>query len=84
MISFLLIMNVFTIAVFGFDKWQAKKHRWRISENILLGISLLGGIIGAAAGMIFFNHKVSKKSFVMKFILVVLIDLFLFYRVLRR
>ncbi|MBE4948491.1 DUF1294 domain-containing protein [Chryseobacterium culicis] len=83
MISFLLIMNVFALAVFGFDKWQAKKHRWRISENILLGISLLGGIIGAAAGMIFFNHKVSKKSFLMKFILVVLIDLFLFYRVLR-
>lgn len=83
MISFLLIMNVFALAVFGFDKWQAKKHRWRISENTLLGISLLGGIIGAAAGMIFFNHKVSKKSFVMKFILVVLIDLFLFYRLLR-
>ncbi|WP_312513899.1 DUF1294 domain-containing protein [Chryseobacterium culicis] len=76
-------MNVFALAVFGFDKWQAKKHRWRISENILLGISLLGGIIGAAAGMIFFNHKFSKKSFLMKFILVVLIDLFLFYRVLR-
>lgn len=71
------------LGTFGFDKWQAQKHQWRISENTLLGISLLGGIIGAAMGMILFNHKVSKKSFLMKFILVVLIDLVLFYRLLR-
>ncbi|RLJ32913.1 uncharacterized membrane protein YsdA (DUF1294 family) [Chryseobacterium sp. 7] len=83
MIPFLLIINVLALGAFGFDKWQAKKHQWRISENTLLGISLLGGIIGAAAGMILFNHKVSKKSFLMKFVLVVLIDLVLFYRLLR-
>ncbi|CAI8813050.1 DUF1294 domain-containing protein [Chryseobacterium sp. IT-36CA2] len=83
MIPFLLIMNVLTLGVFGFDKWQAKKHQWRISENTLLGISLLGGIIGAASGMILFNHKVSKKTFLMKFVLVVLVDLFVFYRLLR-
>ncbi|PTT24092.1 DUF1294 domain-containing protein [Chryseobacterium sp. HMWF028] len=83
MIPFLLIMNLITFGVFGFDKWQAKKQQWRVSENTLLGISLLGGIIGAASGMIIFNHKVSKKSFLMKFILVVLIDLVLFYRLIR-
>jgi len=83
MIPFLLVANLITFCVFGFDKWQAKKHQWRISENTLLGISLLGGIIGAASGMIIFNHKVSKKSFLMKFILVVLIDLVLFYRLIR-
>jgi len=83
MIPFLLIMNLITFCIFGFDKWQAKKNQWRISENTLLGISLLGGIIGAASGMILFNHKVSKKSFLMKFILVVLIDLVVFYRLIR-
>lgn len=83
MIPFLLVMNLITFGVFGFDKWQARKHQWRISENTLLGISLLGGIIGAASGMIIFNHKVSKKPFLMKFILVVLIDLVLFYRLIR-
>ncbi|WP_431609997.1 DUF1294 domain-containing protein [Chryseobacterium sp. 'Rf worker isolate 10'] len=83
MIPFLLIINLITFCIFGFDKWQAKKNQWRISENTLLGISLLGGIIGAASGMILFNHKVSKKSFLMKFILVVLIDLVVFYRLIR-
>ncbi|WP_336704591.1 DUF1294 domain-containing protein [Chryseobacterium indologenes] len=83
MIPFLLIANLITFGVFGFDKWQAQKHQWRISENTLLVLSLLGGILGAASGMILFNHKVSKKSFLMKFILVVLIDLVVFYRLLR-
>ncbi|MDR4950898.1 DUF1294 domain-containing protein [Chryseobacterium sp. ES2] len=83
MIPFLLIANLITFGVFGFDKWQAQKHQWRISENTLLVLSLLGGILGAASGMILFNHKVSKKSFLMKFILVVLIDLVVFYRLIR-
>ncbi|MDQ1856083.1 DUF1294 domain-containing protein [Chryseobacterium sp. WLY505] len=83
MISFLLIANLITFGVFGFDKWQAQKHQWRISENTLLLFSLLGGILGAASGMVLFNHKVSKKSFLMKFILVVLIDLVVFYRLIR-
>lgn len=82
MIPFLLIVNLIVFCVFGFDKWQAKKQQWRISENTLLGISLIG-IVGAASGMIIFNHKVSKKSFLVKFFIVVLIDLVLFYRLIR-
>lgn len=62
MIPFLLIANLITFGVFGFDKWQAKKQQWRISENTLLGLSLIGAL-GAASGMILFNHKVSKNLF---------------------
>ncbi|CAH0170930.1 DUF1294 domain-containing protein [Chryseobacterium sp. Bi04] len=72
----LLIVNVVTFCVFGFDKLKAKKNQRRISENTLLGLSLVGGII-------IFNHKTSKKSFLMKFILVVLVDLVLLYRFVR-
>ncbi|MGG7549236.1 DUF1294 domain-containing protein [Chryseobacterium arthrosphaerae] len=82
MIPFLLIANLITFGVFGFDKWQAKKQQWRISENTLLGLSLIGAL-GAVSGMILFNHKVSKKSFLVKFIIVVLIDLVLLYRLIR-
>ncbi|AZA76878.1 DUF1294 domain-containing protein [Chryseobacterium sp. G0186] len=82
MIPFLLIGNLITFGVFGFDKLQAKKHQWRISENVLLGLSFIG-MIGAASGMLVFNHKVSKKSFLVKFFLVVLIDVVLLYRFIR-
>ncbi|MGU3377024.1 DUF1294 domain-containing protein [Chryseobacterium sp. M5A1_1a] len=83
MIYVLLIINVISFIVFGLDKRLAIQNKRRISENTLLGISLLGGIIGAASGMVIFNHKVSKKSFLMKFIIVVLIDLVLLYRFIR-
>ncbi|MFZ4928917.1 DUF1294 domain-containing protein [Chryseobacterium sp. Mn2064] len=83
MITFLLIVNLITFGAFGFDKWQARKHQWRISENTLLGLSLLGGVVGAALGMILFHHKVSKKSFLVKFFIVVLIDVVLLYRFIR-
>lgn len=82
MIPFLLIANLITFGVFGFDKLQAKRHQWRISENALLGLSLIG-VIGAASGMLIFNHKVSKKSFLVKFFIVVLIDIVLLYRLIR-
>ncbi|MCS4300608.1 MULTISPECIES: DUF1294 domain-containing protein [unclassified Chryseobacterium] len=82
MIPFLLIANLITFCVFGFDKLQAKRQQWRISENVLLGLSLIG-IIGAASGMLIFNHKVSKKSFLVKFFIVVLIDIILMYRLIR-
>lgn len=82
MIPFLLIANLITFGVFGFDKLQAKRHQWRISENALLALSLIG-LAGAAFGMVIFNHKVSKKSFLVKFFLVVLIDVVLLYRLIR-
>ncbi|KFF74329.1 hypothetical protein HX13_08995 [Chryseobacterium sp. P1-3] len=82
MIPFLLIANFITFGVFGFDKWQARKHQWRVSENALLGLSFIG-LLGAASGMIIFNHKVSKKSFLVKFVLVTVIDVVLLYRLIR-
>lgn len=83
MIYILSLINLISFIVFGWDKRLAIRHKRRIPENTLLGISLLGGIGGAALGMVVFNHKVSKKSFLVKFILVVLIDVVVLYRMIR-
>ena len=45
------------------DKWYAKNEKWRISENMLLSFSIVGGGIGIALGMICFKHKLSKLKF---------------------
>ncbi|MDQ0593943.1 uncharacterized membrane protein YsdA (DUF1294 family) [Chryseobacterium ginsenosidimutans] len=55
------------------------KHQRRISENTLLGVSFLGGTIGALLGMLLFRHKISKRSFLLKFGLIVLIQVGLLY-----
>ena len=45
------------------DKQKAINHKWRIKENILLLISLIGGCYGILLGMYLFHHKTKKLKF---------------------
>jgi len=69
---YLLFINVITFIIFGVDKFLALKSLKRISEKRLHTLSLLGGFIGAFLGMAFFRHKVSKKEFYLKELLITL------------
>ena len=62
-LSYLVIINIFSLAIFGIDKKKAERKKWRISEAFLLGVSILGGSIGSLIGMVIFKHKLSKKKF---------------------
>ncbi|MBL7880221.1 MAG: DUF1294 domain-containing protein [Chryseobacterium gambrini] len=79
MFYFLTAINLFTFIIYGADKIKAEKHRRRISENTLLAVSFLGGTIGALLAMIFFRHKISKTSFLLKFGLIVLLQAVFIY-----
>ena len=48
---YLLAVNIATFFLYGIDKYKAKKGKWRISEATLLLIAVIGGSIGAWAGM---------------------------------
>ncbi|KMQ65219.1 membrane protein [Chryseobacterium angstadtii] len=74
MIYILLIINLFTFVVFGLDKRLAVKHKRRVPEITLLGLTLTGGSVGAALGMLIFRHKVSKVSFLLKWVAIILIQ----------
>ena len=54
---YLLCINTATFLLFGFDKQNARRSAWRISEKILMLLTLLGGSIGAWSGMHFWRHK---------------------------
>ena len=60
---YLEAVNLMTLAVYGFDKYRAKVHRERIPEAALIGLALVGGSIGALAGMRLFRHKIRKRKF---------------------
>ncbi|WP_326983926.1 DUF1294 domain-containing protein [Chryseobacterium sp. MYb264] len=75
MVYVLLIVNLIAFTVYGLDKWKAVKHKRRISESFLLTITFLGGTVGALVAMLMFRHKVSKKSFLWKFGLVLIVQL---------
>ena len=47
----------------GFDKHEAKKGNWRVSEKTLFTLVVLGGSIGGILGMFTFRHKTKKWYF---------------------
>lgn len=67
---YLTIINVLTFILFGVDKFKAKMHRWRISENILLLSVLSGGCVGGWLSMFIFRHKIKDSSFLTAMILI--------------
>ena len=63
MIYYLLTINIITFIIYGIDKYKSIKHKYRISENTLILLAILGGPLGAILGMIIFHHKTKKKKF---------------------
>ena len=55
--AYLVLMNLVTFWVYGADKRRARRGRWRVPERTLFLLPLLGGSIGALAGMRVFHHK---------------------------
>ena len=66
-VIYLIIINLIGFYVMWSDKRKAKKGRWRIPENTLFLITLLGGGIGTISGMYTFRHKTKKMRFVIGF-----------------
>ena len=60
---YLLFINIITFMMYGIDKLKAKKGKWRISEATLLMMAIVGGSIGAWAGMRIWHHKTMHKKF---------------------
>ena len=83
---YLVMINVLSFFIMGLDKVKAKKQRYRISENTLLFIALIGGSLGSYLAMYCFHHKTKHIKFYMgihDFIYTNLDILFLFlYKIL--
>ncbi|MBR4109219.1 MAG: DUF1294 domain-containing protein [Oscillospiraceae bacterium] len=60
---YLLIINALSFLLMLIDKQKAKKDRWRIPEKTLIAFALLGGSLGAIAGMKLFRHKTKHPKF---------------------
>ncbi|MBO5743475.1 MAG: DUF1294 domain-containing protein [Clostridia bacterium] len=62
-VTVFLIWNIFVFALFGFDKYRAKKQKRRVSEKNLILASLFQGATGGIFAMVIFNHKTAKPKF---------------------
>ena len=62
-LTYLQLVNLAAFAAFGIDKRRAKRGRWRIPEATLMILAVIGGSIGALAGMYLFRHKTRHHKF---------------------
>ena len=60
---YLLIINAIGFLLMLMDKLKARKNLWRIPEATLMSAAVLGGSIGAIAGMYTFRHKTKHLKF---------------------
>lgn len=63
LILYAVFINALTACVFYFDKRQSQNGNWRIPENTLLGLAILGGSLGAKLAQHKFRHKTRKQPF---------------------
>ena len=64
LLLYLAAVNVATFLVYGTDKRRAKKDKRRVPEKTLFLLALIGGSVGAWAGMYAFRHKTRHWYFV--------------------
>ena len=74
-IIYLLIINLLAFLAMGLDKWKAKRDAWRIPEQTLMSLVLLGGGIGGIAGMYTFRQKTKKARFFVGFPVILIVEI---------
>ena len=74
-IIYLLIINLLSFLSKAIDKWKAKRGAWRIPEQTLISLVLLGGGIGGIIGMYLFKHKTKKPRFYIGFPVILILEI---------
>lgn len=69
-----LALNIIAFVLMGYDKKLAQNNKRRISEKTLLIFVGIGGTIGSGLGMLFFRHKTAKRSYLIKFLGIVIVQ----------
>lgn len=83
--AILVIMGLFcliSLAAFGLDKRLAVSKRRRIPESALIFLTVAGGAVGSALGMLLFRHKTRHAKFTVAVTVFLVLQLFLLLGIL--
>lgn len=76
-IIYVIVINLIAFLAMYIDKRRAKYGKWRIPEQTLFILALIGGSIGAIAGMYTFRHKTKKLRFTIVFPVILVMQIIL-------
>lgn len=74
----LLFMNIIGFILMGVDKQKAKRHKYRIPEQTLWLLAIIGGAPAMTIAMRFFHHKTKHLNFKLGFPLLAIIQISLY------
>lgn len=77
--SYLFVINILSLALYGSDKERARRHLQRIPERVLLFVAFVGGALGATIAMWLFRHKTHHLRFTIFVPLMLLLQLAAIY-----
>ena len=62
-LCYFVVINLISFVTMFYDKKQAIKNRYRISEKTLFTLAFLLGGVGIYLGMVIFRHKTKHITF---------------------
>ena len=62
-ITYMMLLNIISFSIYGYDKYCAVINKWRVPEFSLLALAVGGGSLGAFIAMYGFHHKTQHKRF---------------------
>ena len=77
LITWLFLVNLLTLAIYGADKYAAQKSWRRVPESTLLLFGFVGGWPAAICGQEIFRHKTQKQPFKKYFLISVIMNILL-------
>lgn len=78
---YLIIINLIAFIAMYLDKRKARYGKWRIPEQSLFILALIGGSIGAIIGMYTFRHKTKKYRFSIGFPVILILQIILIFSI---
>lgn len=63
LLVYYLMASLLSLVLYGFDKTSAEGGGWRVREDTLHLVDILGGWPGAYVAQQIFRHKTRKKAF---------------------
>lgn len=84
LIIYIIMINFSGFFTMGFDKYKAKKNKWRIPEKELYLLALMGGSVGVYLGMRKFRHKTKHLSFIYGIPLLIVCNVVVYYIIITK
>jgi uncharacterized membrane protein YsdA (DUF1294 family) len=81
-IVYLIIMNFIAAVVTNLDKRKAKRHLWRVPENRLLFLALLGGSPAMFFTMLLIRHKTKHIKFMVGIPVILFLQIFVLLKLI--